>query len=58
MSISAKKNNNIDKLFEEIGKKLYKDFIKNGDKVQNNININHKIKKRQTNCCIQEKPDI
>ena len=30
ISISAKENNNIDELFEEIGKKLYIDYLKKG----------------------------
>ena len=39
MSTSAKNNNNIDELFEEVGKNLYIDFIKKGNKGQININI-------------------
>ena len=57
ISTSAKKNNNIDELFEEIGQKLYIDFLKKGNKGQNAINI--KIIKNDTKkkCCFA-KTDI
>jgi len=51
MSTSAKENKNIDELFEEIGKKLYIDFQKNGNKDQNRIKINI-IKKKKKKCCV------
>ena len=51
MSTSAKENNNIDKLFEEIGKKLNFDYQQKGDIGQTNLEI--KInKKKKNNCCI------
>ena len=53
ISTSAKNNNNIDELFEEIGKKLYLKFIKEGNKGQTNINIKV-IKKRRNICCFAE----
>ena len=50
ISTSAKKNNNIDKLFDEIGETLYNNYKNKGDKGQNNIKI--KIaKNNQKKCC-------
>ena len=46
MSTSAKDNKNIDELFEEIGKKLYFDHLKKGDKGQTNLQIKIKRKKK------------
>jgi len=57
MSTSAKNNNNIDELFEEVGKNLYIDFIKKGNKGQININIKVLKKKRRNKCCFAE-PDM
>ena len=57
MSTSSKKNNNIDELFEEIGKKLYIDYLKKGDKGQNNFEIKVIKKKQKNNCCLA-KPEI
>ena len=51
MSTSAKENKNVDELFEEIGKKLYTDFQKNGNKDQNRIKINI-IQKKKKKCCV------
>jgi len=50
MSTSAKSKKNIDKLFEEIGIKLYIDYQKKGNKGQNNINIKI-IKEKKRKCC-------
>jgi small GTP-binding protein len=56
ISTSAKTKNNIDELFEEIGEKLYIDFLKKGNKGQNAINIKI-IKKEHKNKCCFGKPD-
>ena len=50
ISISAKDNKSIDKLFEEVGKELYLDYIKKGNKQQNNIKIAFDNKKRKKRC--------
>ena len=52
ISISAKENNNIEELFEEIGKQLYIDYRNNGDKGQNNINIKIIKKNHKGGCCL------
>jgi len=52
VSTSAKTKNNIDELFEEIGKKLYIDFLTKGDKGQNSINIKIIKKDQQSKCCL------
>ena len=57
ISTSAKTNNNIDKLFEEIGIKLYIDYLKQGNKKQTNINIKIIKKVPKKNCCFFN-PDI
>ena len=49
MSTSAKDNNNIDKLFEDIGKKIYLNFIKKGAQKQTTIKI--KFKRAKKGCC-------
>ena len=54
ISTSAKNNNNIDKLFEEVGKKLYIDYFKNGDKGQTNIKIDFTKKKEKHKCCFSK----
>ena len=55
ISTSAKKNNNIDQLFEEIGNELYLKFIKKGDLPQINLQINdnddNKEIKKRNRCC-------
>jgi len=51
MSTSAKTKNNIEELFEEIGIKLYNDYLKNGNKGQTNIKIKI-IKKKPRKCCL------
>ena len=51
-STSAKENNNIEELFEEIGKQLYIDYRNNGDKGQNNINIKIIKKNHKGGCCL------
>jgi len=52
MSTSAKTKNNIDELFEEIGKKLYCNYQLKGDIGQTNFEIKIKIEKKQkNNCC-------
>ena len=51
MSTSAKKNNNIDELFEEIGKELYFKFLEKGDLPQKNFKIKHKKNKKRNICC-------
>jgi len=56
MSTSAKTKNNIDELFEEIGKKLYIDYLKNEKNVQSSFNIEI-IKKNQQNRCCFGRPD-
>jgi len=43
-------------VFEEVGKNLYIDFIKKGNKGQININIKV-IKKKRNKCCFAE-PDM
>jgi len=60
ISTSSKENNNIDELFEEIGKKLYIDYLKKGDKGQNNFEIKVIKKKQKNNCCFAKlaKPEI
>ena len=45
ISISAKDNKSIDKLFEEVGNKLYLGYIRKGNQQQNNIKIGFNIKK-------------
>ena len=50
ISTSAKENKNIDELFEEIGKKLYIDFQKKGDKGHNVINIKVIKQDPKSNC--------
>ena len=54
MWVSAKDNQNIDELFQEIGKKLYINFIKNGDKGQTNISIKTIKKVPKYRCCLQK----
>ena len=56
MSTSAKDNNNIDKLFEEIGKKLNFDYQQKGDIGQTNLEVKIIRKKNNNNCCF--KPDV
>ena len=51
ISTSAKTNNNIDELFEELGKKLYIDFLKKEKKVQNIVNIKIIKKDQKNKCC-------
>jgi len=52
ISTSAKKNNNIDELFEEIGKKLYSKLGEKGDFNQKNFKINEiKETKKRNGCC-------
>ena len=58
-STSAKKNKCIDELFEEIGKKLYLDYISNlkkGDRRQSQFKIQSSEKKisKKHNCCSPE----
>ena len=57
MSISAKDNKFIDKLFEEVGKELYLDYIKKGNQQQNNIKITFDKIKRKKTCCLSSKFD-
>ena len=49
ISTSAKKNNNINELFEQIGKQLYLNFNIKGNIRQTTIKINSKKKKHR--CC-------
>ena len=51
ISTSAKANTCIDKLFEDIGKKLFIDYISKGEKKQININISFKAQKK-SGCCL------
>ena len=51
ISTSAKTSKNIDELFEEIGTKLYIDFVKKGNKGQNNINIKIIKNVPKKKCC-------
>jgi len=60
MSISAKAKNNINELFEEIGKKLYTDYLNKGNKGNKEHNVtNIKIIKQmpRNRCCISH-PDM
>ena len=52
ISISAKDNKSIDKLFEEVGKELYLDYIKKGNKQQNNIKIAYDKTQKKKSCCL------
>ena len=52
ISTSAKDNKYINKLFEEIGKALYLDYIKKGVKKQKNIQISFQKEKPKKNCCL------
>ena len=52
ISISAKDNKSIDKLFEEVGKELYLDYIKKGNQKQKNIIISFDKTQRKKNCCL------
>ena len=51
ISTSAKENICIDKLFEDIGKRLFIDYIRKGKKTQTNIKISFKAQKK-SGCCI------
>jgi len=57
ISTSAKDNKNIDELFEDIGKKIYIDYLKKGNKGQNNLELKI-IKKKQGNRCCFANPDL
>ena len=57
ISISAKDNRSIDKLFEEVGKELYLDYIKKGTQQQNNIKIECDKTQRKKTCCLSLKLD-
>jgi len=57
MSTSAKDNKNIDKLFEDIGKKIYIDYLNKGNKGQTNLELKI-MKKKQGNRCCFANPDL
>ena len=52
MSTSAKTKNNIDELFEDIGKKLYFNYKQKGDIGQTNFEIKINKKKQGNHCCL------
>ena len=52
ISISAKDNKNIDVLFDQIGKKLYLDYLKNGKQKQNQIIIKYEQNQSKKGCCL------
>ena len=51
ISTSAKGNICINKLFEDIGKKIFEDYINKGVKTQKNINITFKAENK-SKCCL------
>ena len=57
MSISAKTKNNIDELFEDIGKKLYFNYQKKGNNGDTSIAIKIIRKKKRNKCCTNS-PDL